>query len=78
MAGKHNFAPGSQRDSLVFGSSRPGFSEESEVPGGVNPDDVANWCAFMKGQVCGQTLNERCPGRARYLSYYGTGHHKNT
>jgi hypothetical protein len=78
MAGKHNFAPGSQRDSLVFGSSRPGFSKESEVPGGVNPADVANWCAFMKEQVCGQALIECCLGRARYMKYCGTGHHKNT
>jgi hypothetical protein len=45
---KHNFAPGSRLDTLVHGSSRPGFSPESEMAGAVDNVDVSAWAMDMK------------------------------
>jgi hypothetical protein len=44
----NNFGTASGRDDLVYGSSRPGFSEETEKAGAVEDADVALWAAFMR------------------------------
>jgi hypothetical protein len=46
----HNFGPATQRDNLVYGSFRPGFSETTESAGAVKDEDVAVWAKFMSDQ----------------------------
>jgi hypothetical protein len=47
---KHNFAAGSKLDVLIYGSSRPGFSVETEKPGAVDDADVAVWAKDLQEQ----------------------------
>ena len=51
---KFNFGAISPLDDSVFGSHRPGFlpNEENEKPGAVDDALVADWCSFIKSQVC--------------------------
>jgi hypothetical protein len=45
---KNNFAPATARDSLVHGSFRPGFSEDTEKPGAVDDAAVAEWAKDLQ------------------------------
>ena len=45
---KYNFAPASGRDSLVYGSFRPGFSEATEKEGAVDDSEVAQWATDLQ------------------------------
>ncbi len=45
-----NFGPATARDSLVYGSFRPGFSVTTESAGAVKDEDVVAWAKFMSNQ----------------------------
>ena len=46
----HNFGPATPRDNLVYGSFRPGFSENTESAGAVKDEDAAAWAKYMSDQ----------------------------
>ncbi len=64
---KFNLAPASSRDSVVYGSFRPGFSPETEKADSVEDSAVAEWAEGLKAQGIKRIV---CLLKEEELKYY--------